>query len=409
MKFIVPPNFYLVHEDACPPLQLEPFYNYIEADIVHLKRGQSLETIPEDDFYGITAYTEDYPMAKIIARFLKHRNPNCQVVLGGCHVTYKLEDIDREIFDHVVSGNGEWFFSKTPIEHSHQEVQWDSRSFEHFTRYNPNYHRHAMKSYTLRTSFGCYWKCYFCANVKWRCTKVQFREIGELGRQLDFLKEHGIQNLRVIDEIFTCHPQFETICKMLKGFSWNIQDRIDQLTPEKCKILKENGCNRVQIGIESFDENIRQKLNKCLLNQHIENGIKYALDEDLRLETFLMLGVPYDTEDSIKFNRDKAIELFGYENIRSDIFVPYVGSVIGDNPETHNLRILTVDPKYYSTFAFQNVHGRLVSVPQQITNVGKWEQLLFDTLYELAPQLIRDILNDPIKEWYTDEMYGMQL
>ena len=415
MKFIVPPNFYVINQDANPPMQLEPFYNYGDFEIVHLKRGQPLEDIPTEgnDLYGITAYTEDYPMAEIIAKFLKRRDAKCEIVLGGCYATYSPGDVNYEMFDHVISGNGEWFiesqFGKLPaVKVGCQNIHWDERSFKHFIKYNPNYHRLSDNSYTVRMSYGCRNKCFFCANSKWN--GIDFRSIGKITVQLDYLRNHGVNNLRILDEVFTVHPEFETICRLLKeyDFRWNIQDRIDHLTEYDCAVLKKSGCNRIQVGVESFDDSIRRKLNKHLFDDQILNGIKIATDAGLQLDAFIMLGLPYDTEYTIRKTVDRALELFGKENIRPDIFVPYAGTVIGDSPEKHNLRVLTDDSRYYSTFAFQNEHGRIVAVPKQITDVSSWEKLLFETLYELAPDIVRNVFDNPIKEWHTDyEMYGM--
>ena len=415
MKFIVVPNFYIINEQANPPLQFEPFYNYGDFEIVHLKRGQKLETIPDDDFYGITAYTEDYPMAEIVAKFLKHRNPECRIAIGGCHATYSNNDINRSLFDDVIVGNGEYFISQLfqrgnilhSLEPCSQNIKWDSRSFKHFVKYNPNYHRGSNHSYPIRTSFGCYWNCHFCANKKWG-RQVHYRDVVEIEKQLEYLLDNNVTNIRVIDEIFTSHPQFETICKMLKSFTWNAQDRIDQLTEKKCKTLSENGCNLVQVGIESFDERIRQQLNKCLMDESIEIGIKCAKENGIKLNAFMMLGTPYDTVESINYTCDEGIRLFGYENLRPDIFIPYLGTRIGDNPRKYNLRILETGPGYYSTFCFQNTHGKLVSVPKHITDVTSWEKFLWHKLYELAPKKVKNVLDNPITDWYTDELYNLQ-
>lgn len=410
--FIVVPNFYIINEYACPPLQLEPFYNYLDAEIIHIKRGQPLSLITEADVYCITAYTEDYPMAEMIARFLRSRNQKSLIALGGCHATFAPSGIS-DIFDYVIVGNGEKFIEELSsnainlqyeIMQCEQNIRWDSRSFKHFVKYNPNYHRDSSDSYTLRTSFGCYWRCSFCAHGKWD-GKVQFRNLKDIENQLTYLKAHGVNNIRVIDEIFSSHPHFEAICNMLSDFSWNVQDRIDMLSPGKCKILGDNGCRLVQVGVESFCQDIRIKLNKKLSDKKLINGIKIAKDAGLILNAFIMLGTPFDTEDSIKHTKNEAIRLFGYENIRPDIFIPYHGTNIGDNPEHYNLRIIETAPEYYSTFMFQNTHGKLVAVPKHVSNIDSWERLLRETLYELAPSSVRSVLDNPIERWYDDAMY----
>jgi hypothetical protein len=287
-----------------------------------------------------------------------------------------------------------------------ENTEWDEKSFRHFIKYNPNYHRHAESSYTIRTSYGCLWRCLFCANRKWN--GIKFRSVSDIERQLNYLSSNGVRNLRVIDEVFTAHPEFEALCELFSSFEWNAQDRLDMLTGQKCAVLKKNGCKRVQVGIESFDEEIRRKLNKRLSDVEIANGIRNAVEVGLQLDAFIMLGLPYDTEYTIRRTVDKALEFFGREHVRPDIFVPYAGTAIGDAPEKHNLRMLTTDSLYFSTFAFQNMYGRIVAVPKHEADVGEWEKLLFETLYELSPDIVRKTLDQPIKDWYTDyEMYSL--
>lgn len=408
ITLIVPHNFYIANEEASPPLQFEPFYNFADVDFIHFKRGESLEAIPEVGMYGISAYTVDIKMADIIARFLKNRDSKCKVVIGGSHATYRTDEISR-IYDYVVVGNGEDFIKNVidddlPSERifigDKRNPKFDKRSFKHFAPYNPNYHRGSTESYTLRTSYGCYWNCNFCA---WQPNhRVLFRDIGEIEKQLLFLYEHGVRNLRVIDEIFTEHPQFEVICQLFEPFKWIAQTRLDKLTNDKAEVLRKYGCSTVQVGLESFSSEVREKLNKRLPDKKLWDGIKAARDNGLKLYCFVMLGTPFDTYDTIKNTVDMGQELLNGDELRPDIFCPLPGTAIGDNPDKHNLRMLTYEYEYYSVLCFQNTNGQLVSVPKHIKDLSKWETLLRDTLYELNTPIIQNILDNPITDWHTD-------
>ncbi len=410
ITLIVPQNFYIFNENAAPPLQFEPFYNYGDIDFIHLKRGDSLNIIPEAELYGISAYTVDIKMADIIARFLKNRDDKCKVVIGGSHATYRSNEID-DIYDYVVVGNGEDFISsvidgrlsnKRIHVSDNRNMSFNQRSFRHFAPYNPNYHRGSVASYSLRTSYGCYWNCNFCAQLN---SRVLFRDVDEIENQLLFLHKHGVRNLRVIDEIFTEHPKLEIICQLFESFEWVVQTRIDRLTNDKAEVMGKYGCSTVQVGLESFSSEVRDKLNKRLPDNKLRDGIKAARDNGLKLYCYIMLGTPFDTYDTIRQTVDIGRELLNGDELRPDIFCPLPGTAIGDNPDRYNLRMLTSNYEYYSVLCFQNTHGQLVSVPKHIKDVQRWEKTLRDVLYELNTPVIQNVLDNPITDWHDNYRY----
>lgn len=403
MIFIIPPNFYVVDEAASPPTQLEPFYHFADVPIFHLKRGMLFDDIPEADFYGISAYTEDYPVSLLIARYLKARHPSCTIVIGGSHATIRPDDID-EIFDYVVVGPGEGFIQRLfndklcsrIMRFGTRIIRWPQLSYKYFADYVPGLHRGTSSTYPIRTSTGCYSNCKFCIPHK----HVKFRSVADIANQLLFLESKGIKCLRVMDDIFTCHPEFELLSSMFSRFKWSAVDRIDALNPHKASVLRNNGCFLVQVGIESFDETIRAKLGKRLSDKTLYKHLAITKDVGLQIQAFIMLGTPWDTFDSIKRTRDTGLSLMGRDGVRPDIFCALPGTTIGDN--LNNLRAVETNYVYYSVFPFQNVHGRLTCVPLHITNISKWEQLLRDVLYEMSSDLVRDCLDSPVKRWITD-------
>jgi len=362
LLFIIPPNFYLINENVSPPLQLEPFYNYDEIEFIQLKRGDSFELISEADIYGISSYTEEYFSAEQIAYYLRQRNPTSMIVLGGSHATCKYKDIP-DVFNYVVIGHGETFIenivkNKFPKDRfvfgRQRNIKWPCSSFKHFNKYNPQLHRGAEKSYSLRLSFGCKWNCNFCMKQ----SKMQFRDLADIETQFQFLIDNKIFNIRFRDPIFTKHPKFTEISRMLKNynFRWSFQDRIDNLTPQVCEILKNNNCDLAQVGIESFNENIRyEALNKRIPNKILFENLKAAKENDLPINAFIMLGLPFETYDTLKETKDTGLKWLSREHLRPTIFCPLPGSTIGDNPGRFDFKILTDDYRYYAPFMFQNI------------------------------------------------------
>jgi len=411
MLFIMPPSFYILNEDASPPLQFEPFFQFDNVDFLHLKRGMSLNAIPITDCYGISSYTEDIEVSRIIAKFLKQRDPQCKVILGGYHTL--SNNLYDDCFDYVVIGFGEEWVKKFVVGEypearilygSYRLIDWGIESYEFYQKYNPHFHRGMNNAYSIRTTYGCFWNCSFCLN---RFKKVIYKSWDNISFQLHYLAEKGIKSIRVIDEIFTFHPQFELIVELLGrlNFEWTAQDRISSLTKEKVSFLKQNNCRLIQTGVESLNNDILIKLQKEITVDEIKAKVKMCQDLGLSLSPYFMLGLPFDTIDTIQQTRDLALQLFDPGLLRPDIYIPLPGSLIGDNPEKFGVRFLTKEFRYFSPFCFQNIHGRLVSIPGNIDDIDKWEQILRNTLYNLSPPLIKNILKNPITTWYDDLMF----
>ena len=398
MELIIPPNFYVADELASPPLQFEPFYNIGRFGLTHLKRGCSLASIPEDEIYGISAYTCDIKMADKIAYFLKERNPECKIAIGGYHATYRPKEIDQ-IYDYVVSGPGESFIQSVaennfPAERQIRNTvridEFSQRSYNFFSTYFKD-------CYTIRLSYGCPGKCSFCVR-----SPVVFRDFDDILSQIIFLYESGFRSVRIIDDICTEHPNFSDICRALGLFKWSAQTRLDKLTADKAALMKGTGCELVQVGVESFSEQVRNKLNKNLSDQKLFDGIAIAHDNGLKLNCFLMFGTPSDTYDTMEYTREVSYNVLSEGEAKPLVFVPFPGTLIGDNPEKYGLNILTDEYEYYSTICFQNRRGRIVSVPGSVKDVSKWEELIKNTVYELNSWDIRAILNNPITDWHDN-------
>jgi radical SAM superfamily enzyme YgiQ (UPF0313 family) len=401
IKLIIPPNFYVADEMGIPPLQYEPFYHFAakyntDIDIIHLKRGDSLSIIPESEMYGMSVYTQDVPIAEVIAYHILRGGMTRKIAVGGYHPSARPKEMSS-LYDYVVVGPGEPFIMDVLANNLPDErvvtntVRWsrfNALSHDHFELY-------FKEAYTIRLSYGCYLDCNFCVK-----RPVIFRDLDDIHYQLDFLANKGIKRLRVIDDICTQHPHFNTICRLLSEFEWSTQTRLNLLTQEKAVMMKNNGCEMVQVGIESFDEGVRNRLNKKLPNKKLYEGIHHARDNGLKLQAFLMFGTPFDTEDTIKYSLMVSKKYLLDGEARPQVFVPYPGTAIGDDPGAYNLRLLTTEPQYYSTIPFQNTHGRIVCVPSHVKDVDAWERILRETIYELTSY--KEVIDNPIDNWHTD-------
>jgi len=110
------------------------------------------------------------------------------------------------------------------------------------------------------------------------------------------------------------------------GLPFWCQTRIETITEEKIKILKEMNCDRISIGIEHGNEEFRKKiLHKKFTNKQVIEGFKILNKYNMKISVNNMLGFPDETRelvfDTINLNRQiKADSVNGF------VFQPYYGT-----------------------------------------------------------------------------------
>jgi len=116
-------------------------------------------------------------------------------------------------------------------------------------------------------------------------------------------------------------------CKLLtekeKKYSWKCVTTVQHLDQELLKAMKESGCIRVSIGVETLSELDLETLPK--IKQSNKDKIIAIMEScnvlDIELNCFVMLGIPGDSVEEINRTIDF---LNGYNvRVRPTIFTPY--------------------------------------------------------------------------------------
>ena len=182
---------------------------------------------------------------------------------------------------------------------------------------------------------GCLWKCTFCYRM---VPGFRPRDPMAVIEEMDFLQENwNINHFDFNDELFMSSPERITLfcealinCK-LKPFKWDCNGRLNHAKPKELKLMKRAGCEYINYGIESLDDNVLRKMRKGLSARRITEGIEATLKEDLTPGLNFLWGNIGDTEDTLGemveflLRYDRCMEL---RTIRP--VTPYPGSPLFD-------------------------------------------------------------------------------
>ena len=188
-------------------------------------------------------------------------------------------------------------------------------------------------------SRGCPYSCTYCCNSGLRGLQegkyVRFRSIENVLAEIkEVISNYNVKYIYLNDDVFTENREYvSNFCSRYKeeiGYPFELNTRVEHLTPEMLKSLKDAGCYRVAMGIEQGDEKFRREiLNRRMSNEKIEAAFELTKKAGIRTKSFNIVGFPFETYDihmeTVKINRKvQPSSLVVY------VFEPYPGTPLYD-------------------------------------------------------------------------------
>jgi radical SAM superfamily enzyme YgiQ (UPF0313 family) len=126
---------------------------------------------------------------------------------------------------------------------------------------------------------------------------------------------------------------------------WGCELRVDTITSEDARLLKEAGCRLIATGIESASLEVLKNNLKYQDPEQVLIGINHLKAVKIPIQAYFVLGLPGETErsfyqtvefiKSLPFNQDDRINYFAA--------TPYPGSRLWDERDSFKLKIVEKD------------------------------------------------------------------
>jgi radical SAM superfamily enzyme YgiQ (UPF0313 family) len=186
----------------------------------------------------------------------------------------------------------------------------------------------------ILTSRGCPYRCTFCCTYEaWNSRKPRLRSVDNVVEEIRYLKEKFGQSYFIFwDDLFT-YDRKRTIelCKRIinekLNITWLCLVRINTIDKELLKIMKQAGCNEIQIGIESGSDRILKRIKKGLTVDMINEKVPIIRQSGLKWIIFLIIGFPTETEEEIA-QTIKLIKTLKPDFADVSVLAPYPGTAI---------------------------------------------------------------------------------
>jgi len=283
---------------------------------------------------GIGCMQQDLAAALNLVRRAKELKPRCSVALGGPGVSALAVTILEECADAdaVVRGEGERSFveyvlarrsgrppSDIPgvVWRSDEGIRdngagslaldldelappaWDLVDFRYYSSLS--------SSIPVISTRGCPAACPFCPSPAfWNYRTRKHRTEGFLNQIEGLVNSYPGGGVYVADDD-VAHDHLH-LTSWLSGLrehqlklDWQCNARLDSLTPRLLEVMRETGCRRVTVGLESASPILRRRIGKgAFSNSEAMLNLRAAKNLGLGLKINLMFGLPGETQRDVE-------------------------------------------------------------------------------------------------------------
>lgn len=313
------------------------------------------------DIVGFTSTTSSFLGAYHLITEIKKVLPDVKIVFGGVHISALREKILESfpLIDFLVTGEGEIAMTELAEGKDPRTIQGvisrDAHGIQScgfrtemceldalpFPAYNklegfPKYFEPPLFNYprapsaSIISSRGCPYQCSYCDRSVFR-RSFRFNSAEYLYEHMAFLKkDFKVRHIFFYDDLFTFNQKrVEKFCGLLRKkplhMTFNCAVRVGHADDALLQTLKSAGGWMVSIGMESGDQELLDRHKaKVTLNQ-IRDTVRRIQKNGMRVKGLFMMGLPGETEQTIKRTTD-FIEELRLDDMNITKFTPFPGS-----------------------------------------------------------------------------------
>jgi len=185
---------------------------------------------------------------------------------------------------------------------------------------------------TMSTSRGCPYQCSFCDRSVFK-RSYRYNSAEYIYEHMKHLRrDFGVRHINIYDDLFTLNRRrIAELCRMLierpLGLHFNCAVRVGYADDDLLKMLKQAGCLMVSLGIESADPEMLKRHKAGVGLDEVRDTVARIKACGLRAKGLFMMGLPGETEASIRMTSDFILSL-GLDDMNMSKFTPFAGAPI---------------------------------------------------------------------------------
>jgi radical SAM superfamily enzyme YgiQ (UPF0313 family) len=344
--------------------------NIIDCQALHLSHADFEQEITKHQpaIIGVTSTTFTYNSALKVIETAKRVHPDALTIIGGVHVTFWDKQAFEECpqIDIVVRKEGEYTLLEiadrvkenkpltdilgTTVKENGELIRNEDRPYienlddlpfpaHHLFPLN-TFMRQGKIIFPLVTSRGCVYWCNFCSAVRMFGRRYRMRSPKNVVDEMEMLhKKYGATQMTFYDDAFSVdHERVEQICAEIRKrnlkIAWDCETRVDMVTNDLLKKMRNAGCIAVWFGVESCSKEVLNGMGKSeQAKNYVEQtkkAFKWVNDNGMMIVTNIILGFPGETRESAMETVDYVIKELNPHEIGFYIATPYPGTPLYD-------------------------------------------------------------------------------
>lgn len=358
------------------------------------------------DVHMVSCCTPQFNEALAIAAAIKDARPHAILIAGGPHPTYEPLEVRTAVrqasyhttailptrrvysgpgaplFDTIVSGEGEGIVLPLLDDLAHGRLQpfydgnahlldvnrisypaWDLLPADHIHNDGAAVMKQAYFPggvMSLIGSRGCPFHCTFCSGPRIGL-KPRFRSPENiLGEMQQVIQRFNVRQFKFQDDTMTCDkPHLAQLARTLQAglagepFVARIHTRVNVMSETVASYLTDMSCKVTCFGFESGAQAILNRANKRTSVAQGTSALEIAKAAGFTTIGFLVFGLPGETEATTYATMDWLTSVRPLlDSVNLAVAIPYPGSQLWREPETHGVQILDYNYDHFWIVGF---------------------------------------------------------
>ena len=255
----------------------------------------------------------------------------CRDYLAGGTSAQRIGDLPLGAYGGLFIADHGLHVDNPAVHHGEAELATfplpDRSDFDHVTYQEEWLRRSGSKTTSIILTLGCPYGCDFCSKPIFG-SAVRRRSLDAVFAEIAQIRELGYDSLWIADDTFTLNePYLAELCRRITGtgLTWRCLSRANGITPATVHLMKESGCRRVHLGLESGSQATLDLMNK---QATVEQGIRAThlyRDAGIEVAAFFIVGYPGESVAAIEATFKLALAL-PLDEISFNVPVPLPGS-----------------------------------------------------------------------------------
>ena len=157
----------------------------------------------------------------------------------------------------------------------------------------------------MAISRGCPFQCTFCASPSIWQKKVRYRSVRNVIKELKWRKEeYGIRKFYFSDDNFNLDKQgtIDLCREMIRNkldIEWICEAQVKTFTREVLEAMKDAGCKRLKLGIESGNNRILKLMKKGTTKEEMRKVVRLIKEVGIDFTAYILIGMPTETKEEM--------------------------------------------------------------------------------------------------------------